>query len=864
PGVGAVQILGGLQRQIQVRLDRQRIQAYRLSVGQIADKIHAEHMDLPAGKIKMGETEYLIRVLGEFEEPYELKDVVVGERNGSMIYLRDVAQVEDTHEERTMFVRVNGKDALLVMVQKQSGTNTVTVAQRVKERLEELRHLFPKDVDYTINMDSSRDILVTIKNLSKTLWWALVAVSAVVLFFLRRSISSLIIVLTIPFSIIISFIVMYILGLTINVLSLSSLIIAMGLVVDNSIVVIDNITRHVEEGERPREAAIFASSEVGKAITASSLTTVAIFIPLIFMKGLTGIMFKDMAVVITVTVLASLFTALTLTPMFSSRLLGKREEPNRKIWRWLLRRSEGVFAGLEGGYGWLLDRSLQRRKTTVAIAALLLLSSLALLPLIGTEFMPQQDASYVRAAIELPVGTKVEETDEVMRRVEGIFRQEVPELKVFFVRCGEREESLARAFGSKMGSHIGYAGIRLVDKEDRARSSQNIASVLRRKISEIPGLKRLGVGTQDPMSRILMGGGKPISLEVMGYDLEQLSELALQVKRALERIPGAVDVSLDYDPGKPEIHIRIDRERAASMGLTVDHIAQTLRTNFYGYEAAKFLEAGSEYDIFLRLKEPQRRMIWDIKNTPITLPNSKHIKLKNVAHLQVSHGPVEIYRKNQMRVIRVEAYVKGRPLGDLSKDLDKALAKIQKPPGILTSWGGEVEEQRKSFQDLILLFGLGVILVYMVMASLFESLMHPFIIMFAIPFLFIGVLLFLYFGGASFCLVSLIGLIMLVGIVVNNGIVMVDYINLLRARGLVLLEAVRTGGRRRLRPVLMTALTTMGCVFTLIVSRGEGSESWRPLGLAVFGGLLTSTLITLIFVPSLYYLIERRRQARRK
>ncbi|MBW2040248.1 MAG: efflux RND transporter permease subunit [Deltaproteobacteria bacterium] len=865
PGVGAVQILGGLERQIQVRLDRQRIQAYRLSVGRIADKIHAEHLDLPAGKIKMGETEYLIRVLGEFEEPYELNNVIVGERNGSLIYLRDVAQVVDTHRERTMFVRVNGRDALLVMVQKQSGTNTVTVAQRVKKRLEELRYLFPKDVGYTINMDASRDILVSIKNLSTTLWWALIAVSAVVLFFLRRTTNSLIIVLTIPFSIIISFIFMYILGITINVMSLSSLIIAMGLVVDNAIVVLDNITRHVEEGERPGEAAIFASSEVGKAITASSLTLAVIFIPLIFMKGLTGIMFKDMAIVITVTILASLFTALTLTPMLSSRLLRKKgKESKKKIWRFLMKRSERIFSGMEEFYGGLLDRALQRKKTTIAIAALLFLSSLALFPIIGTEFMPEEDTSYIRAQLELPVGTRVEETDEVMHKVEEIFRQEVPELKVMSVRSGEEEKSLARAFGSKMGSHIGYGGVRLVDKEDRERSSQEIASVLRKKISRIPGLRRVGVGTQDPMERILMGAGKPISLEVMGHDLEQLSAFALKVKRTLERIPGAVDVSLDYDPGKPEIHIRIDRERAASLGLTVNQIAETMRTNFYGHEAAKFLEAGSEYDIFLRLKEPQRRMIWDIENTFIALLSGKHVKLKNIAQLQVSHGPVEIYRKNQMRVIRVESHVRGRPMGDVAKDLDRALTKMQKPPGIMTSWGGEVEEQRKSFRALFLLLGLGVILVYMVMASVFESLLHPFIIMFSIPFLFIGVLLFLLLGGSTFNMVSLIGMIMLVGIVVNNGIVLVDYINLMRARGLGLLEAIRTGGRRRLRPVLMTTLTTMGCAFTMIVSRGEGSEAWRPLGLTVFGGLLTSTLITLIFVPTLYYFIERRREARKK
>jgi len=866
PGVGAVQILGGLERQIKVQLDRERTQAYGLSLQGIADRIKAEHLDLPAGKIKMGKTEYLIRVLGEFKEPYEMNNIIVGERNGSLVYLRDVAQVEDAPKEKTMYVRVNGKKSILVMVQKQSGTNTVNVARQVKEKLEELRSIFPKDVDYFISTDASHDILVSIKNLSSTLWWALLAVTAVVLFFLRRWMNSLIIVLTIPCSLIISFVFMYLFGLTINVISLSSLIIAMGMVVDNSIVVLDNITRHVDEGERPGEAAIFASSEVGLAITASSLTTVAIFIPLIFMKGLTGIMFKDMAIVITVTIMASLVTALTLTPLLSSRLLSKqREEPKSRVWQTLMRKSEQIFLTMEEWYGGILEWALHQRKTTILIAALLFVCSLVLLRLniVGSEFTPQQDSSYINAQIEFPVGTRVEETDKAMHTIEGIFRREVPEMRGYYVRSGEREGSLGRAFGSKMGSHIGAAGIRLVDKKSRKRSAQEIAAVLRAKIAVIPGLRKLGVGTQEFTQRILMGAGKPITLEIMGHDLEQLSAFALTVHGVLKGIPGAADVTIDYDPEKPEVHISIDRERAASLGLSVYHIAQTLRTNFYGYEAAKFREAGSEYDIFLRLKEPQRELIWDIENTPIILPNGRHIALNNIARLEVSYGPVEIYRKNQMRVIRVEANVeKGHKLGAVSKELDQALAKLPTPPGVMTAWGGEVEEQRKSFRDLFLLFGLGVILVYMVMASQFESLRYPFIIMFSIPFLFIGVILFLLIGNASFSLISLIGLIMLVGIVVNNGIVLVDYINILRARGVGLLEAIKTGGRRRLRPVLMTALTTMGGVFPMIISRGEGSESWRPLGLTVFGGLLTSTLITLVFVPTLYYILERRREAK--
>jgi multidrug efflux pump subunit AcrB len=578
PGVGAVSIRGGLERQIQIQLDRERIQGYGLSAHVIANKIQSEHLNLPAGKIKMGKTEYLIRVLGEFKEPYELRTIIVGEYNGSSVYLGDVAQVVDAPKETTMFVRVNGKKSVLAMVQKQSGINTVDVARRAKKKLEELRSLFPKDVDYVISMDASRDIMISIKNLSKTLWWALLTVTAVVLFFLRRRTTSLIIVLTIPFSIIISFIFMYVFGLTINIISLSSLIIALGLVVDNAIVVLDNITRHVDAGERPEEASIFASSEVGMAITASSLTTVAIFIPLIFMKGFTGIMFKDMGLVITVTILASLFTALTMTPLLSSRVLRKRKgESQSPLWRDLMMKAEQIFSRLEELYGSILEGALQHRWRTIVIAALLFFFSLVLLPLIGSEFTPEQDASYINAQIEFPVGTRVEETDEAMHRIEQIIEQEVPERRVMFVRCGSEEGSLARAFGSKMGSHIGQTGIRLVDKDKRKRSAQEIASAIRSKIAEIPGLRRSSVGIQDPMARVLMGGGKPINLEIMGHDLKKLSAFALTVYEVLQRIPGAVDASIDYDPEKPEIHISIDRERAARLGLTVNYIAQTLR-----------------------------------------------------------------------------------------------------------------------------------------------------------------------------------------------------------------------------------------------------------------------------------------------
>lgn len=851
PGVGSVGLVGGLEREIQVRLDRERLNAYGLTPAHIAQAIASSHFNLPAGRISLGKTEYVIRVLGEVEEPKEFERVVVDWRNGSPIYLRDVAEVRDTHKERRAYVRINGRDALMMMVQKQTGANTVEVSRRVKEKLKELSKNFPPDVEYMVLRDSGQDIMLSIRNLSSSLWWALMTVAAVVFFFLGRVIASFIIVLTIPFSLVVTFFLLYLLGMTINVISLSSVVISMGMVVDNAIVVLENITRKKQEGLGPTEASIEGTAEVGTAIMASSLTTIAVFLPLVFMKGLSGIMFKDMALVITSAILCSLLTALTVTPMLSSRLMRQREDKAFFTQR--------VIGALESLYSYLLERALTRPKVTIAISLGLLASTLFMFKYIGREFLPREDRSHVGIDVELPVGTRVEETDLVIKEIEKIIRQRVPEAEAVFVRCGSEEGGLSRAFGSKAGSHIGHIGIRLLEKGKRERSSFEIADLLRREIRAIPGVVKLTVMTEQPMARLLMGGSRALSLELMGDDLEELYRFSQELKRALEGIKGIRDVWVDYERYAPEVHVLIDKEKASALGLTVERIAQGLRSLFYGYEATRFLEAGGEYRVLLRLKELQRQDLKDIAEAPIALPRGGVIPLRNVAKVEVKQGPLEIYRKDQMRVIRVEANVYGRSLGEVAKEVDQTLKKLNPPMGVTVKWGGQVKEQQKSFRELTMLFLLGVVLVYMVMASQFESLRQPFVIMASVPFLSIGVGMALLLGKATMSMVSLIGMVMLVGIVVNNAIVLVDYTNLLRRKGMTVLQAVHQGGVRRLRPILMTALTTMGGVLPMVLRGGEGSESWRPLGLTVFGGLFSSTLITLFLVPLLYYLMERRR-----
>lgn len=851
PGVGSVGIVGGLQREVQVRLDRERLNAYGLTPVQIAQAIASSHLNLPAGRISVGRTEYVIRVLGEVEEPREFENVVVDWRNGSPVYLKDIAEVRDTHKERRAYVRINGRDALMMMVQKQTGANTVEVSQRVKEKLQELSRTFPPDVQYIILRDAGQDVLMSIRNLSQSLWWALITVAAVVLFFLGRVIASLIVVLTIPFSLIIAFFLLYLFGMTINVISLSSVVVSMGMVVDNAIVVLENIIRKRQDGLDATEASIEGTKEVGMAITASSLTTIAVFLPLVFMKGLSGIMFKDMTLVVTSAILCSLLTALTVTPMLSSRLM--RGGDDRTFLTY------GVIKWMESVYSFLLKRALLYPKMTVVIALVLFAFTLPIFRVIGKEFIPREDRSHIGIDVELAVGTRAEETDRVVKEIERIIRQKMPEAEAVFVRCGDEEGSLSRAFGSKTGSHIGHIGIRLLEKGKRERSSFEIADLLRREIRAIPGVVKLNVMTEQPMARLLMGGSRALSLELMGDDLEGLFAFSQQVKRMLEGIKGVRDVWIDCERYAPEVHVVIDKEKASALGHTVERVAQALRSLFYGHEAARFLEAGGEYKVFLRLEEPQSESLNDIAEAPLVLPRGSVIPLKNVAKVEARQGPLEIYRKDQMRVIRVEANIYGRSLGEVAEEVDKALRGLKPPMGVVVKWGGQVKEQQKSFRELMVLFLLGVILVYMVMASQFESLRQPFVIMTSVPFLLIGISLALLIGRAPLSMVSLIGMVMLVGIVVNNAIVLVDYTNLLRRKGMTVFEAVHQGGVRRLRPILMTTLTTMGGVLPMVLSTGEGSESWRPLGLTIFGGFFSSTLITLFLVPVLYYLMERKR-----
>ncbi len=862
PGVGAVVIRGAVDRQVNIHFDRQRLASYGLTPQDIAAVVSRENQTIPGGDIKEGLTDYMVRVPGEFKSVEPMKRIVIASRNGSVVRLSDVATVEFGHEETTRLARVNGRRGLVFFVQRQSGANTVQVARRVHRRLDELRKSLPPDVVVVNAMDASEDIVRMIRDLGETLFLGGGLAVLAVLIFLRQVRATFVIALTIPFSLVLTIIVVYFLGYTINMMTLFGMTIGVGMVVDNAIVVLENISRHREEGEQPREAAIYGAREVGMAITASTLTTVCIFFPILFVRGMTKILFAEFAVIVSVVILSSLFCALTLTPMLSSRLL--RGGGGGRFFQM----SERAFEAFAGRYAALLGWALHRRWLVVVVAVALFAGSLFVIPLVGSEFMPEEDRAILRGYVHLPVGTRVEETARVMGEIENILREEIPESarKTIFWRCGQSKEAIASVFGEE-GSHIGEFGVKLVPKTQRDRSVKELAEAVRKRLEAIRGPNRmvkLRLDTADPMAGMILGGAQPLSVDILGDDMEATDKLAEKFKRFLEATPGAVDVTVSRVKGRPELWVEVDRDRASALGLNVFQIADTIRASYYGRKATKYRVGGDEYDIFVRLREEDRARVAELVHTPIRLPGGGLVQVGNLASVELRLGPVEIERKDQVRKVSVGANVRGRSLGEVTADFERHLATVPIPSGVETKMAGQTEEQRESFFWLTLALGIGVVLVYMVMASQFESLVDPFVIMFSVPFAFVGVIWAMFLGGHNLSIIVFIALLMLVGIVVNNAIVLVDYTNILRARGLRLFEAVQQAGRTRLRPVLMTALTTIVALLPMAFTRGQGSEVWNPLGLTVLGGLLVSTLVTLVLVPTIYTIFERGRWSKER
>ena len=865
-GVGSAEAILPLYRQINVDVDRERLASYGLTPLDVAGAIARENEDTPAGNIKMGLTDYLVRVPGEFDEVEPMKQIVLATRNGSAIRVGDVATVDDGFEEISRYITVNGSRGGVILVQKQSEANTVEVAKAVRRKIAELARRLPPDVKLVCLMDSSEDIQQAIADLSRTLLQGGLMAMIVVLVFLRRLRATFVVALTIPFSLVAALIAVFFLGYTINMMSLFGMIIAVGMIVDNAIVILENITRHREAGERPAEAAVFGASEVALAITASTLTSVCIFFPILFVRGITKIIFSEFAVVVCVVLFGSLLSAILLTPMLSAKLMG-REDPGARR-GWLFRTGESAFDALAGSYASLLGWALRHRWVVMALAVALFAGSLLLVPHLGSEFMPEEDKAVVRGTLELPVGTRVEETARVMRVLDEIVREVVSpaERQAVYTSCGTSRSGYQSIQGQE-GSHIGSFGVKLVPRVERARHVKEIAAALRRRLDEQRGLLRIEkyrLETGDPMAGMVLGGERPLTVNIIGDDLDATDALAEKIRQLAVATPGTVDVAVSRVKGKPELWVRVDRAKASDRGLNVSAIGDVVRASFYGEEASKYRVHGDEYDIFVRLREADRVRTADLPATPVRTPTGRVLRVENLSEISVEYGPLEIERKDQGRIVNVIGGVDKRSLGEVVADIEAGIARMDIPPGIEVKMAGQTEEQRESFFWLSIALGVGIVLVYMVMAAQFESLVHPFVVMFAVPFAFTGTFLAIFLGGHHVSIVVFLGLLMLIGVVVNNAIVLLDYTRQLQRSGVELVAAAIEAGRTRLRPVLLTAATTIlglipmatGISFNFrtmeLITRSQSSEWWSSMAIAVIFGLAFATVLTLLVVPALY------------
>ncbi|MBS3734160.1 MAG: efflux RND transporter permease subunit [Phycisphaerae bacterium] len=866
PGVGAVQVITPLKRQVNVNLDRERLASCDLTPDDIVRAIAAENRETSAGSIKMGETDYLPRVPMEFDAVEPMNDIVVRADENGTVRIRDLGRARDGFKDVELSVRIDNDPGAILLVQKQSEANTVEVARAVEERLAEITagRRLPPDVRIVNVMDSSEDIEMMVADLVQTLIIGGALAMLAVFVFLRQSTGTLVIGLTIPFALIASGTVMYVLDYSINMMTLFALIVSLGMVVDNAIVVLENIARHREVGETAAEGATFGASEVGLAIIASTLTTLCIFFPLLFVKGVSKILFRPFAIVAAVVLLASLFTALTMTPMLASRLLKRGYGQQRRRGRFF-RVTEAGFNRLADAYSRLLGWCLGHRAVVILIVVGLFAGSLALVPAIGFEFMPKEDRALVRGTVELPVGTRVERTSEALEVIYNEIRQEIPDdqIRAVFTRCGVSESG----FQSNEGTHIGTFGVKLVPKGQRDRHVVAIADALRRRLERLAAresLVKYSLDLNDPMGDMIMGGEQPLSVNILGDNLEVTDAYAARLKEKIENAPGTVDISVSREKGAPELWVNVDRAKASSLGLNASDVTKTVRTSVYGTVAGKYRVAGDEYDIRVRLREADRARLEDLGHLPLRLPTGALTRVDNVGECARRRGPVEIERKDQRRIVRVGGDVHGRSLGDVMTDVQEVIDDSDIPPGVDVVLGGQSEDIRESYFWLTLALGVGAVLVYMVMASQFESLVDPFVVAFAVPFAFMGAIWGLYLGGYTLNIIVFLGLLLLIGVVVNNAIVLVDYINILRARGQGMMEAVQEAGRTRLRPVLMTAMTTLVALTPMAFKQGQGSEIWNPLGVTILGGLLVSTAVTLVLVPTIYSIFEGRVRGRAK
>ncbi len=848
-GVGSVSISGAPKREIHVYVDPTRLEAYNLSVEQIASVIGAENRNVPGGSFDIGSNTYAMRVQGEFDDTDQLRIIPVGTYGGRTVYLSDVARVEDSLEERTQHSYIDGEEGAIIVIQKQSGANSVQISEKVQAMLPQLQKNLPSDIKIGVVVDTSDNIRNTIDSLVETVMYALLFVMIVVFLFLGRWRATMIIVITIPVSLIASFIYLYATGNTLNIVSLSALSISIGMVVDDAIVVLENVTTHIERGADPRQAAVHGTNEVAVSVIASTLTLIAVFFPLTLVTGMTGVLFRQLGWMVTIMMIISTTCALSLTPMLCSQWLRLRPRNTKKNFYSHIEKGLDAF---DVAYARLLGKVVTHRGTTILVCLGIFVGSIFLMQFVGTEFFPTQDNARIGVNLELPIGSRVEEAEASMARLDSVWSSKYPEIQTMSYTVGPASSDNTFASLSDNGPHIISMNIRLSDPGDRKRSISDIADDMRADINEdFPEFKKAQVNVGGGRGAG-MGGQSTVDFEIYGYDFDETDKVARDLEQILRGINGTADVTISRSDYQPEYQVDFDREKLSFYGISLQTAAYYLRNRINGSTASQFREDGEEYDIKVMYAPEHRTSISDIENIVIYTNTGKGVRLKELGTVVERFTPPTIERKDRERVITVSAVVDGVPLSQVVTDAQAEIDSLSLPSGISIQIAGSYEDQQDSFSDLLMLGVLIVLLVYIVMAAQFESLTYPGIIMTSLLFAFSGVFLILWLTGHTLNVMSMIGAIMLIGIVVKNGIVLIDYISLNRERGLSIRRAVIDGGRSRLRPVVMTTLTTILGMVPMAVGTGQGAELWRPMGVAVIGGLTFSTILTLLFVPVLY------------
>ena len=832
-GVGSVSISGAPEREIQIYVDPVKLEAYNLSIETIASVIGAENRNVPGGTFDVGSDTYSLRVQGEFNDASQMNDIVVGNYGGKSIYLRDVAVVHDSVEERAQETYNNGVQGAMIVIQKQSGANSVEISNEVMKALPRLQKNLPSDVKLGVIIDTSDNIRNTIDTLFETVLLALLFVSIVVFFFLGRWRATIIIVITIPISLVASFIYLAATGNSLNIISLSSLSIAIGMVVDDAIVVLENVTNHIERGSYPRQAAVHGTNEVGLSVVASTLTLIAVFFPLTLVSGMSGVLFKQLGWMVTIIMVISIVCALSLTPMLCSRLL-KLQPKQSRVFKLLYGPIEKGLDAFDNGYARLLHWAVGHRTIVIVGCMSFFVLSLVLVRFVGNEFMPTQDNARIGVTVEMPIGTRTEISKDVAMRLYKQWMEQYPEIVMCNFTVGQASTDNVYASMSDNGSHIITYNISLTDPDKRKRTLSEICDLMRKDLAGYPEIKKSQVNLGGGMS--VMGGETTIDYEIYGYSFAETDSVAAQLSALLREIKGVSEVRISRGDYQPEYQVDFDREKLALNGLNLTTAATYLRNRINGATASQFREEGEEYDIKVMYAPEYRTSIEDIENIMVYNAQGKGVRIKELGTVVERFSPPTIERKDRERINTVSAILSGAAMSDVVAEAQKKIDQMSIPSGISIQLSGSYEDQQDSFGDLFTLMYLIVILVFIVMAAQFESLTYPFIIMFSLPFAFSGVFLALWLSGNTLNVMSLIGAIMLIGIVVKNGIVLIDYISLNRERGMGIREAVVKGGHSRLRPVIMTTLTTILGMVPMAIGTGQGSEMWRPMGTAVIGG----------------------------